>query len=182
MDGVEHTFGGYFSASYPPPGRSTPACKRAKPPPWTRGAWTAPLEQPGSRRLSQQEAATAPASIAGATLALAASDYQRILASRFAIRQPEATVNQPGFQQPANYARLVFGKRKIDVYFQDRVNQAILITTWSKAFRTTEGRAVLHLRTVEGRVRRQAEAQPRNTDPYKGTVYSYIVGGASSSS
>ena len=45
----------------------------------------------------------------------------------------------PGFQQPANYTRLVFAKRKIDVYFKDGVDRAIQITTWNKAYRTAEG-------------------------------------------
>jgi branched-chain amino acid transport system substrate-binding protein len=31
---VEQTFGGYFSATTPPPTRTTPACHRATPPPW----------------------------------------------------------------------------------------------------------------------------------------------------
>ena len=120
MDGVEHTFGGYFSASDPPPGRSTPACKRAKPPPWTRGAWTAPARTARKPApVSAGGAATAPASIAGATLGLAESDYRRILGKP--VRYQAAgggRITEPGFQQPANYARLVFGKRKIDVYFR----------------------------------------------------------------
>jgi len=31
---VEHTFGGYFKPSGPPPGRNSPVCRRATPPPW----------------------------------------------------------------------------------------------------------------------------------------------------
>jgi ABC-type branched-subunit amino acid transport system substrate-binding protein len=34
LPGVEQTFGGYFTAATPPPTRTTPACRRAKPPPW----------------------------------------------------------------------------------------------------------------------------------------------------
>ena len=33
---VEHTFGGYFKPSDPPPGGTTPACKAGNPPPWAR--------------------------------------------------------------------------------------------------------------------------------------------------
>lgn len=33
---VEQTFGGYFKPSDPPPSRTSPACKRHKPPPWAR--------------------------------------------------------------------------------------------------------------------------------------------------
>jgi branched-chain amino acid transport system substrate-binding protein len=36
IDDVEETFGGYFSASSPPAGATTPSCHRAKPPPWAR--------------------------------------------------------------------------------------------------------------------------------------------------
>ena len=34
--GVEHTFGGYFNATDPPPSKMTPACRRGKPPAWAR--------------------------------------------------------------------------------------------------------------------------------------------------
>jgi branched-chain amino acid transport system substrate-binding protein len=33
---VEQTFGGYFGPGDPPAGRTTPACKKRKPPPWAR--------------------------------------------------------------------------------------------------------------------------------------------------
>jgi branched-chain amino acid transport system substrate-binding protein len=33
---VEQTFGGYFSAADPPPNPTSPACRRATPPPWAR--------------------------------------------------------------------------------------------------------------------------------------------------
>jgi hypothetical protein len=36
IQGVEHTFNGYFAAGDPPPSRTTPACRRAQPPPWAR--------------------------------------------------------------------------------------------------------------------------------------------------
>jgi len=36
FDGVEHTFNGYFTADDPPPGPTTPECKRHKPPPWAQ--------------------------------------------------------------------------------------------------------------------------------------------------
>jgi branched-chain amino acid transport system substrate-binding protein len=34
---VEQTFGGYFTQGGPPPNRTSPACRRATPPPWARG-------------------------------------------------------------------------------------------------------------------------------------------------
>src|SRR5205085_2085034 len=33
---VDHTFGGYFGPSDPPPSESTPVCKHGNPPPWAR--------------------------------------------------------------------------------------------------------------------------------------------------
>jgi branched-chain amino acid transport system substrate-binding protein len=36
VDGVERTFGGYFTGHDPPPGEATPVCKRRTPPPWVR--------------------------------------------------------------------------------------------------------------------------------------------------
>ena len=36
IDGVEHTFGGYFTAHDPPPSETTPVCKHGHPPPWAR--------------------------------------------------------------------------------------------------------------------------------------------------
>ena len=44
-----------------------------------------------------------------------------------------------GFQDPDNYTRLVFPKRKINVYFKDGVDSAIQITTWNKAYKTAAG-------------------------------------------
>jgi branched-chain amino acid transport system substrate-binding protein len=35
---VEQTFNGYFRASTPPPSANSPACRRAKPPPWVDGS------------------------------------------------------------------------------------------------------------------------------------------------
>jgi branched-chain amino acid transport system substrate-binding protein len=36
IPGVDHTFGGYFKPSDPPPSRTTPACRKGNPPPWAR--------------------------------------------------------------------------------------------------------------------------------------------------
>jgi branched-chain amino acid transport system substrate-binding protein len=36
VDDVEHTFGGYFKPTDPPPGKTTPACVKRTPPPWAR--------------------------------------------------------------------------------------------------------------------------------------------------
>jgi branched-chain amino acid transport system substrate-binding protein len=36
VGGVEHTFGGYFRPTDPPPSRTAPACRKATPPAWAR--------------------------------------------------------------------------------------------------------------------------------------------------
>jgi branched-chain amino acid transport system substrate-binding protein len=36
VPGVEHTFGGYFTAADPPPSETSPACVKRTPPPWAR--------------------------------------------------------------------------------------------------------------------------------------------------
>jgi branched-chain amino acid transport system substrate-binding protein len=36
VPGVEHTFGGYFTAADPPPSETSPACVKRMPPPWAR--------------------------------------------------------------------------------------------------------------------------------------------------
>jgi YVTN family beta-propeller protein len=36
VQGVEHTFGGYFKTTDPPPSETTPACVKRSPPPWAR--------------------------------------------------------------------------------------------------------------------------------------------------
>jgi hypothetical protein len=36
IDNVEHTFGGYFKPTDPPPSQATPACVKRTPPPWAR--------------------------------------------------------------------------------------------------------------------------------------------------
>ena len=81
-----------------------------------------------------------PTSIVGAKLGLGKAAYKRLLGSRVRFEAAGGgKVNEPGFQDPQNYTRLVFAKRKMDVYFQDGVDHAIEITTWNKAYRTAEG-------------------------------------------
>ena len=36
IHGVDHTFGGYFKPTDPPPSKTTPACVKRTPPPWAR--------------------------------------------------------------------------------------------------------------------------------------------------
>ena len=38
-----------------------------------------------------------------------------------------------------NYSRLVFTKRKVEVYFKGTVDKGVEITTWNKAYKTAAG-------------------------------------------
>ena len=116
-------------------------------------------------------------SIAGAKLNLGKTAYKRLLGSP--VRYQAAgggDMSEPGFQQPSDYSRLVFAKRKIDVYFQAG-NSAIQITTWNKAYKTKEGvgpcSSFAQLKAAYGS---RLKPNPANTDPNSGTVFSYIVG------
>jgi hypothetical protein len=85
-------------------------------------------------------AAITPTTIAGAKLGLGATAYKQILGKPYRFEQAKGgDFTLPGFQQPSNYTRIVFPKRKIDVYFKDGIDKAIQITTWNKAYRTAEG-------------------------------------------
>ena len=85
-------------------------------------------------------AAITPTSIAGAKLGLGKIAYTRLLGRPVRFEAAAGgKVTEPGFQQPANFTRLVFAKREMDVYFQDGVDRATIITTWNKAFRTAGG-------------------------------------------
>lgn len=81
-----------------------------------------------------------PTSIAGAKLGLGATAYKRLLGKPYRFEAAKGgNFTLPGFQQPSNYTRIVFPKRKINVYFQDGIDKAIQITTWNKAYKTAEG-------------------------------------------
>jgi hypothetical protein len=90
--------------------------------------------------LATTRAAITPSLIARAKLGLGKVAYTKLLGAP--VRYQAAgggTIQEPGFQAPQNYTRLVFAKRKMDVYFQDGVDHAIEITTWNKAYRTAAG-------------------------------------------
>ncbi len=79
-------------------------------------------------------------SIAGAKLGLGANAYKTILGKPYHFEAAKGgDFTQPGFQQPSDYTRIVFPKRKIDVYFKDGIDKAIQITTWNRAYRTAQG-------------------------------------------
>src|SRR5229473_1184931 len=59
-----------------------------------------------------------PTSIAGAKLGLGANAYKALLGKPYRFEAAKGgDFKLPGFQQPSNYTRIVFPKRKTDVYF-----------------------------------------------------------------
>jgi hypothetical protein len=122
-----------------------------------------------------QPAAITPSSIAGAKLGLGKVAYLRLLGRPVRFEAAGGgKLSDPGFQQPEDYARLVFAKRKMDVYFQGGVDRAIEATTWNRAYRTAEGvgpcSTFEQLRKAYGR-----RLKPNPLDS-PGQVFSYTVG------
>jgi hypothetical protein len=86
------------------------------------------------------KSAIMPTSIAGAKLGLGANAYKALLGKPYHFEAAKGgDFKLPGFQQPSNYTRIVFPKRKTDVYFKDGIDKAIEIVTWNKAHRSAGG-------------------------------------------
>jgi hypothetical protein len=115
-------------------------------------------------------------SIAHAKLALGKTASTRMLGAPFRYQAAGGgEAGEPGFQQPANYTRLVFAKRKINIYFKDGVDHAIQITTWNKAYRTAEGvgpcSTVVALKKAYG-----SKLKPSKWSTQNGQTYVYTMG------
>ena len=81
-----------------------------------------------------------PNAIAGARLGLSANAYKHLLGEPYRFEAAKGgDFTLPGFQQPGDYTRIVFPKRKMDVYFAGGIDRAIQITTWNAAYKTAEG-------------------------------------------
>jgi hypothetical protein len=114
-------------------------------------------------------------SIAHAKFALGKLAYTRLLGSPFRYQAAGGADTGVGFQQPANYTRLVFATRKINVYFKDGVDRAIQITTWNKAYRTAAGigpcSTVADLKKAYGSKLKRSKWSTQN-----GQTYVYTMG------
>jgi hypothetical protein len=75
--------------------------------------------------LAGGKAAITPKSIAGARTGLTHSAYKRILGKPVLVESLEN-----------NYSRLVFTRRKVEVYFHARVDTGVVVGTWNRRYRT----------------------------------------------
>ena len=112
----------------------------------------------------------APHAIAGAKLGKGALVYKQVLGSRARLETPPN-----GFTDPDNFTRLVFPKRKMNVYFRDGVDRAVLITTWNKAYKTAAGigpcSTVEELKQAYG-----SKLVPSKFSTQNGNTYVYTMG------
>jgi hypothetical protein len=129
---------------------------------------------------SQAAAPTLKASsLAGAKLGLAATAYEQLFGNPYRVEVAKGgDLNEPGFQQPDGWTRIVFPARKIDVYFDGPIDggeKAVVITSWNKKDRTLKGVGPCST------VRRMKKVYRKHVRPSKfntqhGAVYVYTLG------
>jgi hypothetical protein len=109
--------------------------------------------------------------VAGAKLARAPAAYRQALGGMG--RWERGTPANPGM--PRDYARLVFAKRKVSVYFVDGRKRGAIVTTWNKRYRTAAGvgpcSTVERLKAAYG-----TRLTPSKFNTINGVVYAYTLG------
>ncbi len=78
--------------------------------------------------LAAERAAITPASVAGARVGLTHAAYKRIFGAPATVEFLEN-----------DYSRLVFTRRKVEVYFHGKVDAGVVVGTWNRSYQTTEG-------------------------------------------
>jgi hypothetical protein len=78
--------------------------------------------------LAGAQTAITPTSIAGARPGLTHAAYKRILGKPVLVESLEN-----------NYSRLVFNRRKVEVYFHGTANTGVVVGTWNRSYRTADG-------------------------------------------
>src|SRR5262245_54340834 len=84
---------------------------------------------------SEGIAAISQRSIAGVQLGMTKAQVVAVLGKPNS--SSTGTHDNPG--QPEDWARVVFPKRKVAVYFRDGSDGAVLVTTWNGSYKTAAG-------------------------------------------
>jgi Protein kinase domain len=127
------------------------------------GAVTALVLASGST--PAEAAAITPSSIAGARLGLPESAYAELVGGR----------RRRDVLPESGHVRLTFVDREVAVYFKGLTDTAVEVTTWNKAYRTTEGvgpcSTLPQVKKAYG-----TRLKPSNQNTIDGHVYAYTVG------
>jgi hypothetical protein len=127
------------------------------------GAATVVLLASGST--AAEAAAITPTSIAGARLGLAESAYAKLVGGQ----------SSREVLPVSGHVKLTFFDRDVAVYFKGLTDTAVQITTWNRAYRTTEGVGPCStLAQVKKAYGKRLKRSPFNT--VGGQTYAYTVG------
>lgn len=110
-------------------------------------------------------------SIAGIHLGMTKAQSRARLGTGTTTRQ--GTYDNPG--QPGDWTAIVSDKRKVAVYFVTGADEAVMVTTWNRAYKTAAGAGpCLPIPRLKKLYRSTIKPNPHNT--IDGKVYAYAVG------